>query len=99
MWAIIFPNLHPYQKRSRKIVDGAVTELKFYLADVEAFVAPLVVIANIGGKPNDYFCQNRLEWKEDFEDWLETPNEDLHLMPSMTKRMTATIVRTRLTLM
>jgi hypothetical protein len=22
-------------------------------------------------------CQNRLEWKEDFEDWLETPNEDL----------------------
>jgi hypothetical protein len=38
----------------------------------------LVVIANIGGKPMRLFgCQNRLEWKEDFEDWLETPNEDL----------------------
>jgi hypothetical protein len=67
----------PIRKEVARIVDGAVTELKFYLADVEAFVAPLVVIANIGGKPNDYLVvKNRLEWKEDFEDWLETPNED-----------------------
>ena len=67
----------PIRKEVGKIVAGAVTELKFYLADVEAFVAPLVVIANIGGQPNDYFVvKNRAEWKEDFEDWLETPNED-----------------------
>jgi hypothetical protein len=35
----------------------------------------LVVIAS-GGKPNDYLVvKNRLEWKEDFEDWLETGTE------------------------
>jgi hypothetical protein len=35
------PNPHPIRKEVARIVDGAVTELKFYLADVEAFVAPL----------------------------------------------------------
>jgi hypothetical protein len=29
--------------------------LKFYLADVEAFSAPMVVIPDIGGDPNAYF--------------------------------------------
>ena len=67
----------PIRKEVGKIVNGAVTDLKFYLADVEAFVAPLTVIPDIGGRPSDYFVvKNREEWREDFEAWLETPNED-----------------------
>jgi hypothetical protein len=37
MRAITFPNLHLSEKKSQ-VVDGAVTELKFYLADVEALL-------------------------------------------------------------
>jgi hypothetical protein len=46
------------------IAGGSVTKLKFYLADVEAFSAPMVVIPDIGGDPNAYFLhQNRLCWR------------------------------------
>jgi hypothetical protein len=58
------------------MVNGVVTELKFYLADVEAFVEP-VVIPDIGGAANEYFVvKNRDAWKQDFEEWLETSNHD-----------------------
>jgi hypothetical protein len=40
-----FPKSSPIRKEVARIVDGAVTELKFYLADVEALL--LVVIANM----------------------------------------------------
>jgi hypothetical protein len=73
----------PIRKEVGKIVNGCVTEMKFYLADVEAFVAPLAVIPDIGGLPNDYLVvKNREEWKEDFEAWLETPNRDSHFTMS-----------------
>ena len=53
------------------------TQLKFYLADVEAFVAPLTVIPDIGGETNAYFMvRNRTCWREDFESWLETPKNE-----------------------
>lgn len=59
------------------MVNGRVTELKFYLADTDAFVAPLCVIPDIGGAVTDYFCvKNRLQWKEEFEEWLDSPDED-----------------------
>jgi hypothetical protein len=64
----------PVTKEVGNIAGGSVTKLKFYLADVEAFSAPMVVIPDIGGDPNAYFyVKNRLCWREDFEAWLETP--------------------------
>lgn len=57
-----------------------VSKLQFYLADVDAFVAPLTVVPDIGGKPNDYFAvKNCSAWREAFVSWLEEPNEDYPL--------------------
>ena len=48
---------------------------RFYLVDIESFVRPIVVIPDIGGKPNEYFeLRDRDKWKEDFEAWLELPH-------------------------
>jgi hypothetical protein len=65
----------PVSKEVGHMVDGCVTELKFYLADVESFLSPIAVVADIGGPTNSYFLiKSRLEWREDFEDWLDSPN-------------------------
>ena len=57
--------------------DGFVSELRFYLADVEAFVNPCIVIPNLGGETNTYFwVQNRSEWAESFAKWLRAPHAD-----------------------
>jgi len=57
--------------------DGFVSELKFYLADVEAFVNPCIVIPNLGGETNSYFwVQNRGDWAESFAGWLRAPHSD-----------------------
>jgi hypothetical protein len=56
--------------------DGYVSELKFYLADVEAFVDPCIVIPNLGGETNSYFwVQNRSKWAESFVNWLRAPHQ------------------------
>lgn len=55
---------------------GIITELKFYLAEVETFVAPAVVIPDVGGKQNGYLMmRSRSEWKTDFERWLDRKPE------------------------
>jgi hypothetical protein len=65
----------PIRKEVRKIHQNRVTKLKYYLADVEAFVAPLVVVPDIGGAPNAYFlCKSRDMWRKDFEEWLDSPH-------------------------
>jgi hypothetical protein len=65
----------PIRKEVRQIRNNRVTKLKFYLADVEAFVAPLVVVPDIGGEPNAYFlCKSRELWRKDFEEWLDSPH-------------------------
>jgi hypothetical protein len=67
----------PILKEIGGMANGCVTKLKFYLADVEAFLKPLAVVADIGGPPNAYFMiKSRSEWKEDFEEWLEEPDHD-----------------------
>ena len=59
------------------IANSRVAKLKFYLADVEAFVEPVAVIPDIGGPPNRYFVvKSRACWEEDFEQWLEKDHED-----------------------
>lgn len=56
--------------------NGNVTKLRFFLADVEAFQDPMVVIPDIGGPPNAYFvCKNRETWRNDFVEWLREPHE------------------------
>ena len=57
--------------------DGSVRDLTFFLADVEAFVSPAMVVPNIGGPNNSYFLvKERDEWRELFEDWLESPHTE-----------------------
>ena len=60
--------------------DGFVSKLKFYLADVEAFVDPCIVIPNLGGETNSYFwVQNRRKWAESFANWLRAPHQMDHM--------------------
>jgi hypothetical protein len=62
------------------IAGGSVTKLKFYLADVEAFSAPMVVIPDIGGDPNAYFyVKIGYVGEEDFEAARNTAHEVLLL--------------------
>ena len=61
--------------------NGFVTKLQFYLADCEAFVEPIVIIPDIGGKPNAYFLdKNQTQWREDFMEWLEDDVDDGKLL-------------------
>lgn len=66
----------PIEKEVGRIEGKRVKKMKFYLADVEAIVSPLVVIPDVGGKPNAYFAvKNRHEWKDLFVSWLHEPDE------------------------
>lgn len=48
----------------------------FYLADVEAFVSPCIVIPDIGGPFNRCFhVKSRQQWKDSFVDWLKQPHK------------------------
>ena len=60
-----------------ELQDGYVTQLLYYLADVEAIVAPAVVVPDIGGNNNGYFwVKSALQWRESFEKWLDAPHEE-----------------------
>jgi hypothetical protein len=54
-----------------------VTKLKFYLADVDAFHEPVVVVPDMGSRlPNRYLMlRNVTKWGEDFTKWLDAPYE------------------------
>jgi len=55
--------------------DGAVTKLKFCLADVEAFKEPCVVVPNVGGANNSCFwVEPKARWSELFVQWLRAPH-------------------------
>lgn len=44
---------------------------------MEAIVATMVVIPDLGGKPNHYFrLRDSQDWREDFERWLESSEDD-----------------------
>ena len=45
----------PITKEVGAITDNVVSELKFWLADVDPIVKPIAVIPDIGGPPNAYF--------------------------------------------
>jgi hypothetical protein len=79
-WSEIFVRI---RTDVRQMAQGRVTKQKFFLADVEAFLDPIVVIPDLSGPPNAYFwCKNRLQWRIDFIQWLreeaeEIPTDDL----------------------
>jgi len=55
--------------------DGAVLKFKFYLADVDAFKEPCVVVPNVGGANNSYFwVEPKARWLEMFVQWLRSPH-------------------------
>jgi hypothetical protein len=50
---------------------GEVQNLKYYLADVEAIIAPAMVVPDVGGPENSYLAVvSPDEWASMFEDWL-----------------------------
>jgi len=54
--------------------EGFVSKLMFYLAPVEAFVAPTVAVPTIGGKNNAYvWLKPRHTWRDMFVKWLHEP--------------------------
>ena len=64
----------PIQKEVHEMRDNMVSKMQFYLADVEAFTSPLVVIPDMGGNANDYFLlRSRQEWSDRFIKYLEAP--------------------------
>ena len=55
--------------------NGVVSELKFYLADVDTFEEPCVVVPNVGGPKNCYFwLEPKARWAELFVQWLRSPH-------------------------
>ena len=65
----------PLLKNSGGFLNGNVTSLKFYLADVEAIVKPVVVIPDMGGAGNVHFLlKDCIDWKKDFIKWLQAPH-------------------------
>lgn len=56
--------------------DGMVVEQKFYLADVEAFVEPVVVVPDVGShlKHKYFHVTPRKDWSEIFIQWLDMPH-------------------------
>jgi hypothetical protein len=64
----------PIIKEIGRLTNNAVSQLKFYLADVEAIVQAIAVIPDIGGPPNAYFLvKDRETWRTDFMAFLEQP--------------------------
>ena len=49
---------------------------KLYMADVEAFKGPCIVIPDIGGYGNEYFqVKDRSQWTQEFVAWLCQPHK------------------------
>lgn len=61
-----------------KVLGSGDKKRRFYLADVDAIVAPMCVVPDIGchGRKNRYFqVQPRAKWSDLFVGWLEDPLE------------------------
>ena len=66
----------PLDKEMLEDPNGNSIGRTFFLADVEAFTEPLVVVPDIGGPSNRYFLlHDRPTWVKRFTQWLETPHE------------------------
>ena len=66
----------PIRKTIVLTPDGAVAKRHFYLADVNAFVEPCSVVADIGGPPNRYFVvKPRPKWSIDFLSWVRDSHD------------------------
>ena len=57
--------------------DGKLQKRIFYLADTDAFTAPLCVVPDVGGPINRYFVvEPRSKWAECFIEWLKEDIDD-----------------------
>jgi hypothetical protein len=54
--------------------EGNPVERKFYLVDVATFVAPLIVIPNVGSKCEYLMMTPKAQWAEDFKRWMLAPH-------------------------
>jgi len=62
--------------------DDRVKTTKFYLADADAIIEPLVVVPDINGAANSYLMlKPRAKWATEFEKWLDKPHEKMMQLP------------------
>ena len=67
----------PYVKMTQSLEPEL--ERKFWLVDVEAFVAPCCVIPDMGGTKDSFLrLRPRSQWLELYVDWLKAPHEDIN---------------------
>ena len=60
-----------------EVRDNSVRSLHYYLASVQGFAGPAIVVPDIGGSPNGYLMLKRREtWRDDFEKWLASKYEE-----------------------
>ena len=68
----------PFSKERQRSEDDGHWKRQFYLVDVECFVETMVVVPDVGGKPNAYFqMKSRELWVQQFERWVKDPHDDL----------------------
>ena len=76
----------PITKDVSETLDQFGFNLKFCLANVEAFVRPVAVIPDIGGPANAHFeLKERSKWKLDFAQWLREPHNLDQMLDSDNK--------------
>jgi hypothetical protein len=74
--AIFLPLSKETRRRTKE--GGGGWKRQFYLVDVEAFVEPMVVVPDVGGKRNAHFhMKSRHLWVEQFEQWVKDPHSEL----------------------
>lgn len=80
-WSDVFSLLRLDTKELNK--DGSVKERKFYMVDVETFKDPIVVLPNLGTKDGYLFMKPRVEWADDFIEWIEMPHthDKIEMLP------------------
>jgi hypothetical protein len=68
--------LIPYNKMYNSL---APLERKYFLVDVESFVAPVCMVPDMGGRQDGYFRMlPRSEWLELYKKWIRAPHEKVN---------------------
>jgi hypothetical protein len=68
--------LLPYNKMYNSLEP---LERKYFLVDVESFVAPVCMVPDMGGRQDGYFRMlPRSEWLELYKKWIRAPHEKVN---------------------
>ena len=67
----------PYVTETSDTAQDGGPFFKYFMADVEAFLKPVAVVPDIGGRNNVYFVLKDCQvWRDEFMEWLEEDNSE-----------------------